>query len=347
MAVATGAKPVSLGHDEETKPRTFLADTWAQFKRNRAAVVSLVFIIGLFVLAVTANFWKNVGFFDDPVRQHRGLPKYPPPMTCAVDNQAGQPQFCFVLGADGLGRDIFSRIAFGSQVSLIVGIVGTVVSLTVGTVYGLVSGYYGGKVDSVMMRFVDFLYGLPGLVIIIMLQVFFKTLAAYSNDPAYQSMIGPIGLAMVEINRRMGGLFFLFIALGLLGWIGEARLTRGQVLSIKQKEFVEAARAIGASDRRIIFVHLLPNIIGPLIVVGALSIPGYIFTEAALSALGLGVNPPTPSWGDMISEARDVGFGSVPHLIIGPGGALTLTVLAFTFFGDGLRDALDPRLRGR
>jgi oligopeptide transport system permease protein len=345
MAVAQNARPVSLAEAED-KVRTPLADTWAQFKRNRAAVLSLIFVIGLFLMALTAPLWRSVGFLEDPLKQHRGLPKYPAPMTCAIDNPPGQPQWCFVAGADGLGRDIMSRVVFGSQISLIVGVVGTIVSFTVGIIYGLISGYYGGWVDNLMMRIVDFLYGLPGLVLIILLQVFFKALAAYSDDPSYRGVIGPIGVFVVDINRRMGGLFFLFIAIGLLSWIGEARLTRGQVLSMKEKEFIEAARSIGARNRRIIFVHVLPNIIGPLIVVAALSVPGYIFTEAALSALGLGVSPGVPSWGAMISEARDAGFQYVPHLIVAPGGALSLTVLAFTFLGDGLRDALDPRLRG-
>jgi ABC-type dipeptide/oligopeptide/nickel transport system permease subunit len=230
-------------------------------------------------------------------------------------------------------------------VSLAVGAVGTIISLSIGTLYGLISGYYGGRVDNLMMRVVDFMYGLPDLVLIILLQVFFKTLAAYSDDPAYRGVIGPLGTGLVDLDRKMGGLLFIFIVISLLSWIDEARLARGQVLSLKQKEYVEAARA-GASNRRIIFIHLLPNIIGPLIVVAALSVPGYIFTEATLSVLGLGINPPTPSWGSMISEAYKEYFQSMPNLVIVPGGALALTVLAFIFLGDGLRDAFDPRLRG-
>jgi ABC-type dipeptide/oligopeptide/nickel transport system permease subunit len=345
MAVADNARPVSLARDE-SRVRTPLADTWAQFKRNRAAVLGLIFIIGLVFVALTADLWRQLGLLDGPTVQHRGSPRAAP-MTCAVDNPLGQPQFCFIAGADPLGRDIFSRTVFGTQVSLAVGAVGTVISLSIGTLYGLVSGYYGGRIDNLMMRIVDFLYGLPDLVLIILMQVFFKTLAAYSDNPSYQGAIGPIGTWLVDLDRKMGGLLFVFIAISMLSWIGEARLARGQVLSLKQKEYVEAARAIGASNRRIIFVHLLPNIIGPLIVVGALSVPGYIFTEATLSVLGLGINPPTPSWGSMISDAYKEFFQSMPNLVIVPGGALALTVLAFIFLGDGLRDAFDPRLRGK
>jgi oligopeptide transport system permease protein len=193
-----------------------------------------------------------------------------------------------------------------------------------------------------MMRFVDFLYGIPGLVIIILMQVFFREISRTYNDSS-----GLVGF-VIDLNKSMGGLFFLFIAIGLLSWIGMARLARGQVLSYREKEFVEAARAVGASDRRIIFVHLLPNIIGPLLVSETLAIPGYIFTEAFLSFIGLGVQPGTASWGQMISRVRDEGgFYSNRHIIFVPALALVILTLAFNFFGDGLRDALDPRLRGR
>ncbi|MEL7674535.1 MAG: ABC transporter permease, partial [Chloroflexota bacterium] len=220
---------------------------------------------------------------------------------------------------------------------------GATMSLIVGLIYGLVAGYYGGRIDNVMMRIIDFMYGVPSLVLVILLQVFFTELSR-----EYQSTDrgGAIGL-LIELNASMGGLLFLFIALGTLSWIGMARLARGQVLAYREKEFVEAARAVGASDRRIIFVHLVPNIIGPLIVAETLAVPGYIFTEAFLSFIGLGVQPGTPSWGAMISEVRNRGgFFSNRFILIVPSVALVLTALSFNFLGDGLRDALDPRLRG-
>lgn len=342
MAVARDAKPIALGDDDEAiTSRTPLSDAWYQFRRNRLAVVALLFIIGLVILALTADLWRDIGLIDDPYFQHEG-PRmaFAQPMTCSLDPRRQDPQWCFILGTDEVRRDLFSRIVYGTRVSIAVGVVGAVTSMLVGVIYGVISGYYGGRLDNLMMRFVDFMYAIPDLALIILLQTFFKALSDYRDT------VGPLGRVLVDIDRSMGGLFFLFVVIGLLSWIGIARLSRGQVLSYKQKEFVEAARAIGARNRRIIFAHLLPNIIGPLVVVGCLAVPAFIFTEAALSFLGIGVNPPTPSWGSLISSAQQRGFASTPHMVLGPGLMLSLTVLAFNFLADGLRDALDPSLRG-
>ena len=219
---------------------------------------------------------------------------------------------------------------------LSVAIVASTVSLVLGTVYGLVSGYAGGRTDSVMMRIVDFIYGFPFLIVVILMQAFFKA-------QARQGATGFMG-AMVSINNTMGGLFFLFIAIGLVNWIGMARIARGQVLSQKKKEYVEAAESIGATDTSVMGKHILPNILGPLIVAETLAIPGYIFTEAFLSFIGLGVDPPTPSWGIMISEAAR-GIRSFPNQVLVPAIMLSVTTLAFNFLGDGLRDAFDPRMK--
>jgi ABC-type dipeptide/oligopeptide/nickel transport system permease subunit len=346
MAVAENARPISLAAEEDTKARSFWMDTWMQFSANRLAVAGLIVVFLLVLMAVTADFWKSLGLITDPTHQFAGS-SLKDPMTCEQTVTPGQPQFCFVVGTDDLGRDIFSRTIYGTQVSLAVGTIAMIVCMIVGTLYGLVSGYYGGRIDNIMMRFVDFMYGLPELILIILLQVFFSTLSAYAKQPEYRDTIGPIGVFAVDINAKMSGLFFLFVTLGLLSWIGVARQTRGQVLQYKQKEFVEAARAIGARDRRIIFVHLLPNIVGPLIVIAALSVPGFIFTESVLAFLGLGATPPTPTWGGLIDFAYKNNFQSHPWWVLAPGGLLALTVLAFTFLGDGLRDAFDPRLRGK
>lgn len=381
------AKPVVLDdHSVSAKASSPTADAIRQFRQNRAAVVGFFVILGFIFIAVTASLWTQVGLLDHPrgfQSTHTVLPTgwdnsdvdpYPDPGQCARDNlerpeqwcslltaeeQARFPdqctrfepltqeriearQWCYMLGADEQGKDWLTQTVYGAQVSIAVAVIGSTVSLIVGVIYGVVSGFYGGRLDNIMMRFIDFLYGIPGLVIIILMQVFFRQVSR-----EYQNSGGLIG-TIVEIDRSLGGLFFLFIAIGLLGWIGMARLARGQVLSYREKEFVEAARAVGASDRRIIFIHLLPNVIGPLLVAQTLAVPGYIFTEAFLSFIGLGVQPGTPSWGEMISRVRsDGGLRSNRHIIFVPGIALVLLTLAFNFFGDGLRDALDPRLRGK
>jgi oligopeptide transport system permease protein len=179
--------------------------------------------------------------------------------------------------------------------------------LLIGTLYGLLAGFLGGTADNLLMRFVDFLYAVPAMPIIIMMTVYFQGVSRQGITT------GLIGL-LIELNNLTGGLLFLFIAIGTLNWIGMARLARGQVLAYKQKEFVEAARAVGATDLRIMLRHMLPNIIGPLLISESMAIPGYIFLESTLSFIGLGVNPPTPSWGAMISEGY-LGLRSNPHLV--------------------------------
>ncbi len=198
--------------------------------------------------------------------------------------------------------------------------------------------FFGGKVDNIMMRIVDVLYGFPTLLFIILLLAFFRGTLA-KPEP------GTFSYTISQLDAQMGGMLFIFIGIGLTAWETMARLTRGQVLSVREKEFIEAARTIGASNLRIMFRHILPNIIGPLVVAETLAIPGYISTEAFLSFIGLGVNPPTPSWGAMISDGAQV-IRTYPNQTIFPALALAITMFAFNFLGDGLRDALDPRLRG-
>lgn len=381
MAVSEGAEPISLAEDIGPKSSPFL-DAWRLFRRNKASLVALGLITVIVFIAVTAKLWTAAGLLDartgvkarhtvNPLNVAQQDP-YPDPGICARDGQsrnpywcgwlsddalaqvqnsycylpepdASQRQWCYLLGGDSQGKDWLSQTVYGAQVSLAVGVLGATMSLLVGLVYGVISGFYGGRVDNAMMRIVDFMYGIPYLVMVILLQVFFTEIARTYQDQGRGGFLGFV----LQLNKDMGGLLFLFVALGSLSWIGMARLARGQVLSYREKEFVEAARAVGASNRRIIFVHLLPNVIGPLIVSETLAIPGYIFTEAFLSFIGLGVQPGTPSWGAMISEVRTRGgFFSNRHILLVPSIALVLTTLAFNFLGDGLRDALDPRMRG-
>lgn len=338
------AKPVDLIAD--SKVRSPFESAWREFRRNRLAVAGMIFVIFVIIIAFIAPLITPYDFSTQNTPESRSKP-----LTGYIASET-HAQKChwydtplewgctlYLVGSDALGRDLWSRMIYGTRVSLSVAFVGSTVALVVGIVMGTVSGYYGGRVDDLIMRLVDFLFAIPGLPIIILMQVYFQALARQGEQ---------VGLAGVLIgwNQAMGGLLFLFIAIGILNWIGMARLARGQVLSYKNKEFIEAAESVGASQTRIIFKHLMPNIFGPLLIAETLAIPGYIFTEAILSFIGLGVNPPISSWGSMIANGY-AGLRSNPHMVLVPGIALTALTLGFNFMGDGLRDAFDPRMRGR
>ena len=244
----------------------------------------------------------------------------------------------YPLGADHLGRDMLSRIIYGTQISLLVAFVGPAVALLVGITLGLISGYAGGWVDNLIMRFTDIMYAFPTLLLIILLMSFFR--ASMGDIPE-----GTLAYSLSRLDQATGGMLFIFIGIGLTSWMQMARLTRGQVLSVREQDYILAAQSIGSPTLPILWRHVLPNILGPIVVAETLTIPRYISYEAFLSFIGLGVNPPTPSWGAMISEGA-AAISTYPYQAIFPALALFLIMFAFNFLGDGLRDALDPRMRG-
>src|SRR5687767_14340768 len=270
---------------------------------NRLTIIGFIIVA---ILVIVALFAPWIAPYD--IRETNLTIRYLPPSA----------EHWF--GTDSTGRDIFSRVVFGTRISLQVGIVVVAVSALIGTVMGAVSGYYGGWVDRIVSGYLfNVFLAFPGLLLAI-------------------AMVAFLG----------AGLNKLILALCIIGWVGYARLIRGQALKVRESDFVQAARALGANDTRILFIHILPNAIQPLIVQASLGMAGAVLSEAALSFLGLGVPPPAPSWGVMIEEARDLStLQAAPHALLVPGIAIALSVLAFNFIGDGLREYLDPRQRGR
>jgi oligopeptide transport system permease protein len=306
--------------------------------RNRAAVMGAVILLLLFFTAAGADFIAPFAYDQQSLDQANAVPTWITKLFPSLQPYAVIAEQ-YPIGADAVGRDLFSRIVHGTRVSLAVAFIGPLISLVIGVTYGSLSGFFGGRIDNIMMRIVDVLYAFPGLLFIILLMAFFRTTLAQPPPGTFAYYVG-------QLDAKFGGLLFIMIGIGLTGWETQARITRGQVLSVREKEYIEAARTIGATDARIMFRHILPNILGPVVVLETLSIPGYIYTEAFLSFIGLGVNPPTPSWGSMIAEGARA-LRAYPNQALFPALALAVTMFAFNFLGDGLRDALEPRLRGQ
>lgn len=346
MTVAKAGQRDQVGTDAIVQLKTVEVsrnpwlDAWRRLRRNRAAMIGLAIIVLNIIVAVFAPFIAPYSYEEQNVLARNSAPEWVTdvfPTMIPLGETEGYVRVNneYILGADNLGRDLLSRIVYGARISLSVAFVGPFFSLLVGTIYGMIAGYAGGRVDNLMMRFVDIMYAFPTLLLIILLMAFFR--ASFNAGEE-----GSLTYRLNRIDSAFGGMLFIFIGVGLTSWMGTARLARGQVLSIRQQEYIDAAISVGARDSLVLVRHVLPNILGPIVVAESLSIPRYISFEAFLSFIGLGVNPPTPSWGSMIADGSNA-LISFPNQAIFPALALFFVMFAFNFLGDGLRDALDPR----
>ena len=289
-----------VSSDAIARPSTTLwQDAWRRFKKNYLAMLGLV-VLGLLVLfSFVGPMFSQFNFF-----------------TNNLDELYASPSWIHPFGTDDLGRDIMTRIMYGGRISLEIGLVSVMINLVLGVFYGGISGYFGGRVDNIMMRIIDIIYSVPDLLYVILL--------------------------MVVLGQ--GGLINIMIVLGIVNWMAMARIVRGQILALREQEYVLAARTLGANTKRLLLKHLIPNTIGPIIVTVALQIPAAIFMEAFLSFIGIGIMPPLASWGSMASAGR-LSIPSHPNALLFPALAIAITMLAFNFVGDGLRDAFDPKMR--
>jgi len=297
---------------------SYWKDAWRRLKSNKIAMISLIVIL-LFIVFAFIGPYLSPYTYDQQIRGDENL------RPCATH----------LFGTDKLGRDLLVRTMVGARISLLIGIGSALLVLVIGSIYGSISGLVGGKVDMVMMRIVEIIYSLPDMLVIILLRIVLQDPLTKAFDSGHS----------VGVLQTLGpGILAMFIVYGLLYWVGMARIVRGQVLQLKEMEYVSAARALGANNKRLIFKHLLPNCVGQLVVTTMLQIPSAIFTEAFLSFLGIGVSKPLASLGSLASDALD-GIASYPYRLMFPAVAISIIILAFNLFGDGLRDALDPRLK--
>jgi len=294
----------------EIEGRSLWSDARRRLLRNRATVISLIVLTVIALMALFAPDLSRYAYDDQDYNV----------VSCAPDWWPDRHAGCYAggshwFGTDSVGRDLFVRVLYGARVSLSVGLIATIVSLLIGVIYGATAGYLGGRIDAMMMRFVDVLYSIPYIFLVIILMTIF--------------------------DRNF---FLLFVAIGAVEWLTMARIVRGQTLSIKHKEFIEAARASGVSTFDIIRRHVIPNVFGPVVVYVTLTVPSAILAESFLSFLGLGIQEPLTSWGVLIADGKDQ-MATAPWLLIFPAAFMSITLLSFNFIGDGLRDALDPKDR--
>ena len=307
----------------------FWKDGMRRLKKNKIAMVSLIVVLVIFVLSFVIPYK-----YEQQIKTSVNLAPMQYSETELAQIEAGEKVFPHILGTDNLGRDYAVRVMMGSRVSLLVGLVASAIILLIGSLYGSISGFFGGWVDMVMMRIVDIIYTVPDVLIIILLAAVLNyPLKDLSQKPGFE-WIGVIGVNLISI----------FLVFALLYWVGMARIVRSQIMILKEQEYVTAARALGASSGRIIRKHLLTNCIGTLIVTTTLQIPSSIFTESFLSFLGLGVNAPMPSLGSLASAAIN-GLQSYPHRLFAPAIMISVIILSFNLLGDGLRDAFDPKMK--
>lgn len=322
---AAAKAPADVNRALARPSRSFWQDARVRLLHNKAAVAGAVVILIFMFVAIFAPVLAP----HNPLQLNSGKGFLPPMwVENSSTGKAGSPEF--VLGTDNLGRDVLSRVIYGARVSMVVGFIPTMIIVLVGVSMGLLAGYWGGSTDNLLMRITDIVYAFPDLLFFIIVMT---------------------ALRATAIGQFLNGLFLLFVALALVNWVGVARLVRGQVLALKERDFVLASRAVGSTHSRIMFRHILPNSLGVIIVAMAFLIPGAIITEAILGYLGLGLRPSTDpadifitSWGSMLLEGQSA-INNQPWLLLAPAICVALIVLSFNFLGDGLRDALDPRLR--
>ncbi|MBU4314004.1 MAG: ABC transporter permease [Actinobacteria bacterium] len=287
-----------IGMEKKYSRSSLYKDAWRRLKKNKLAMIGLGIIIFLIIIAIFAPLVSPYN-----------------PIGRIKEESSLSPSTAHLFGTDLLGRDIFSRVIYGSRISLEVGVIAVGISVTIGLFFGAIAGYFGNVPDVLIMRMADIFFAFPYIL----------------GAIAIMTILGP-------------GIMNIFIAIGILGWASFARIFRGSILSIKNKEYIEAARALGASNFRIITKHIFPNAFAPIIVYATMNVGSAILVEAALSFLGLGVQPPTPAWGKMLSESLSY-IDIAPWMMFSPGIAIVITVLGFVLLGDGLRDAFDPRLK--